>query len=308
MVEACAKRRVSRILQAALRDGGQRELKVLVTGAGGGVGQAMVAHCVSAGDEVFAHDHASLDIADGAAVRATLERERPETVINCAAWTDVDGCQSDSERAYAANARGPENLANGCREVKASLITISTDFIFDGAKEGFYTQRDDPRPQSVYSKSKLYGERLAQAACARTIVVRTGWVFSVGGQNFLSAVIGRVRRGEHIKAIGDAYGTPTSAVHLAARLRELAVLDLPGIYHVTNSGDGTTYEKFTHEALKIAGCEAGSVESVEMDSLKRPAPRPRNSRLRCLISPAIGLAPLPDWQDALREFALVSDG
>jgi dTDP-4-dehydrorhamnose reductase len=282
-------------------------LKVLVTGAGGAVGRAMVAHCRNAGDEVFAHDHASLDIADGPAVCATLERERPDTVINCAAWTDVDGCESDPQRAAAANTRGPENLAAGCREVGASLITISTDFVFDGSKEGFYTQRDDPRPQSVYGKAKLDGERRAQAACARTIVVRTGWVFGAGGKNFLSAVIERVRRGEKIKAIGDAYGTPTSAVHLAARMRELALLDLPGIYHVTNSGDGTTYEKFTHEALKIAGCETGSVECVGMDSLKRPAPRPRNSRLRCLISPALGFAPLPEWREALREFALLSE-
>jgi dTDP-4-dehydrorhamnose reductase len=136
--------------------------------------------------------------------------------------------------------------------------------------------------------------------------VRTGWVFGAGGRNFLSTVIERARRGERIKAIGDAYGTPTSAVHLAARLRQLAELDLPGIYHVTNSGDGTSYEKFTLEALAIAGCENDGVESVSMDALDRPAPRPRNSRLRCVLSPALGLAPLPDWQEALREFAEIN--
>jgi dTDP-4-dehydrorhamnose reductase len=281
-------------------------MKVLVTGAGGMLGRAVVKHCASHGDEVFAHDHHSLDIADESAVNETFEREQPEVVINCAAWTDVDGCELDRERAFAANARGPEALASACRHTGAQLLTISTDYVFDGAKDGFYTQRDDPRPTSVYGLAKLEGERRAQAACARTVIVRSGWIFGVGGRNYLSRVIELAQGGQPLKAISDAYGTPTYAAHLAARLRELAALDLPGIYHIVNSGAGASYEEFTRAALLAAGDSQAKIESVAMNSLQRPAPRPRNSRLRCLLSEAIGLQPLPDWQQGLKEFVAAS--
>jgi dTDP-4-dehydrorhamnose reductase len=278
-------------------------LRVLITGAGGMVGRALVAHCRAQGDEVSAHERARLDITNAAEVYATVARARPETVINCAAWTDVDGCELNPERALAVNAEAVETLALASRAGGASFITISTDYVFAGDKEGFYTQRDDPEPQSAYGMSKLQGERRAQVASARTIIVRTGWVFGPNGKNFLTTALARARRGEQLPAINDAYGTPTYAPHLAARLRELAALDLPGVYHVANSGDGTSFAGFARAAVALAGNNEATVAEVSMDSLQRPAPRPRNSRLRCLLSVAIGLASLPDWQDALREFA-----
>ena len=198
--------------------------------------------------------------------------------------------------------RDPENLARASREVDAAFVTISTDYVFNGEKDGFYTQRDQPAPESIYGLSKLEGERRAQLAYARTIVVRTGFVFGPGGTNFLSTIIDRARRGEKLKAIRDAYGTPTYAPDLARRLRELVELDLPGIYHVVNQGDGVSYEEFTRTALDAGGYASTNLESVEMDSLKRPAPRPRNSRMRCLLSKQIGLAELQSWKDALHEF------
>jgi dTDP-4-dehydrorhamnose reductase len=267
------------------------------------VGRALVAHADARGDEVFAHERESLDITKPEAVREAFERARPEAVVNCAAWTDVDGCELNPERALLVNAEAVEILAAHSRLVGASFVTISTDYVFDGGKEGFYTQRDDPEPQSAYGIAKLQGERRAQRASARTVVVRTGWIFGAGGKNFLATAVERARRGEHLKAISDAYGTPTYAPHLAARLRELAARDLPGTYHVVNGGAGASFLEFAREAARAAGVEGVEIESVLMDSLQRPAPRPRNSRLRCLLSEAIGLAPLPDWQTALREFA-----
>lgn len=267
------------------------------------VGRALVKRCTALGDEVLAYDHESLNIADAQSVSEIIMRERPESVINCAAWTDVDGCESNSEKAFAVNARGPENLAAACRKADASFIHISTDYVFDGAKHGFYTQRDNPNPQSVYAASKLEGERRAQLASARTIVVRSGWIFGEGGRNILSSIIARTRRSQHLKLIYDSWGTPTYAPHLVARLRELAALDLPGIYHVVNSGDGASYEEFALLALDAAGLDSSSHERISADSLKRAAPRPRNARLRCLLSEAIGLQPLPFWKDALKEFA-----
>jgi dTDP-4-dehydrorhamnose reductase len=267
------------------------------------VGRTVVEHCLAHGDEVLAHNRQSLDISDEAAIEATFRRDVPEAVINCAAWTDVDGCESDPHRAFEVNAGGVEKLASGSRHCRARFLTISTDFVFDGTKDGFYTQRDDPNPLSIYGQCKLQGERAAQLAYARTIVVRTGWIFGSGGRNFLSTIIERARRNEHLKAISDAYGTPTYASDLAARLRDLARLDLPGVYHVVNSGAGASYEEFAQAALTAADCYPAKLEVVSMNTLSRPAPRPRNSRLRCLLSEAIGLPTLPDWETSLKVFA-----
>jgi dTDP-4-dehydrorhamnose reductase len=278
-------------------------LKVLVTGARGMVGRAVEEYCRANGDLVLAYDHKSLDISDLDSVKSTLRRDQPEFVVNCAAWTDVDACERDRDRAFAANAAGPENLAHGSREIDAGLITISTDYVFDGKKDGFYTQRDQPTPESTYGLSKLKGERRAQLAYARTIVVRTGFVFGPGGTNFLSTIIERAGRGEKLNAIRDAFGTPAYAPDLARRLRELAQLDLPGIFHVVNAGPGVSYEEFARAALELSGHDSTNLGSVEMASLSRSALRPRNSRLKCLLSDALKLTPLPFWKDALQRFA-----
>jgi dTDP-4-dehydrorhamnose reductase len=277
-------------------------LKVAVTGAGGLLGQAVKTLCAAYGDEVHAFDHHALDISEPSAVNSRLSDLKPEVVFNCAAWTDVDGCESDPNRAERVNARGPQLLASTCRDIDALLITVSTDYVFDGTKDGFYTQRDQPNPLSVYGRFKLEGEQRAQTAYARTIVIRSGYIFGDGGTNFLSTVLDRSRRGDRLRAISDMTGTPTYAPDLAARLRELAKLDLPGIYHVVNAGDGVSFETFTRKALEIGGVDAAGLTSTTLAELNRPAPRPRNSRLRCLLSEAIGLTPLRGWQAALEDF------
>jgi dTDP-4-dehydrorhamnose reductase len=282
-------------------------MKLLITGAGGMVGHVLAQHCRARSDEVFAFDREGLDITDERGARETFTRLRPDAVINCAAWTDVDGCELDPQRAFLVNSQGVEVLATASRLAGASFITISTDYVFDGRKpEGFYTQRDDPHPLSAYGAAKLEGERRAHIAYARTSIVRSGWIFGPGGRNFLATVVTRARRGERLKAISDSFGIPTYAPDLAARLRELAELDLPGIYHVVNSGEGASFESFARAAAEVAGTPDVEIESVSMDSLKRPAPRPRNSRMRCLVSEAIGLSPLRDWHDALKEFAALT--
>jgi dTDP-4-dehydrorhamnose reductase len=277
-------------------------VKVLVTGSGGMVGQAVSDHCKSAGDDVLSYTHQALDIGDFNNVMKTLQAEKPDVVINCAAWTDVDGCELQPELAFETNALGPENLAMACREIDAVLVTISTDYVFNGRKEGFYTQKDQPDPESTYAMSKLDGERRAQAAYARTIVVRTGFVFGPGGTNFLSTIVERARRDKKLMAIKDAYGTPTYSRDLAVRLRELAALDVPGLYHVVNQGEGVSFADFARQAVELAGCDGVEIQAVSMDSLKRPAARPHNSRLRCLRSEAIGLPALRDWRSALKEY------
>src|SRR5215210_6474989 len=162
-------------------------MKVFITGAGGMVGRLLAEHCRERGDEVAAFDRGGLDITDERAVREAVSAARPDAAVNCAAWTDVDGCELDPQRAFLVNSQGVEMLATGARLAGASFVTVSTDYVFDGRKEGhFYTQRDDPHPLSAYGAAKYEGERRAQAASARTSVVRSGWVFGPGGQNFLS--------------------------------------------------------------------------------------------------------------------------
>jgi dTDP-4-dehydrorhamnose reductase len=278
-------------------------LRVLVAGAGGMVGRAVVTYCAKNEDDVVGLDHRQLDISDPVATVDAVRQNQPDVVINCAAWTDVDGCELNRERAFEANAAGPENLARAAREIDAQLITISTDYVFEGTKAGFYTQRDQPAPKSIYGLSKLAGEHRAQLANARTVVVRTGFIFGSGGSNFLSMIIERARRGEPMKAISDSYGTPTYAPDLARRLRELAKRDLPGVFHVVNAGDGVSYEEFARAALDLSGQTATKLATVATADLKRPAPRPVNSRLKCLLSEAIGLEPLPFWRESLAEFA-----
>ncbi|MBV9925988.1 MAG: dTDP-4-dehydrorhamnose reductase [Acidobacteria bacterium] len=279
-------------------------MRVIITGAAGLVGSALTQHCRARGDEVFAFDREGLDITDERAVRETFKSLHPDAAVNCAAWTDVDSCELDPQRAFLVNSQGVEALATAARLSAASFVTVSTDYVFDGRRENhFYTQRDEPHPLSAYGAAKLEGERRAQAACARTSVVRTGWLFGQGGKNFLATVVERARRGEALRAISDSYGTPTYAPDLAARLRELAELDLPGIYHVVNAGEGASYEGFARAAIEVADISDVRIETVTADALPRPAPRPRNSRLRCLISEAIGLRPLRDWREALAEFS-----
>lgn len=276
-------------------------MKVLVTGANGMLAKAVIADCREKGDYVFTYTRQELDISDREDVFERLVSARPEVVINCAAYTDVDGSESNEKRCYMANAVGVENLALACRKIDAAFVTVSTDYVFDGEKKGFYTQTDTPNPQSVYGRAKFDGEILAQKACARSIIVRSGWIFGADGANFLSIMHQLLEQEKPIKVIADSYGTPTYADDLAKRLRELALLDLPCIYHVTNSGTGASYADFAREVCKIGDFDESLLETVSFAELKRPAPRPVNSKLACLFSEKFGLSPLPDWQQSLAE-------
>ena len=277
-------------------------MKIFITGANGMVARAAIKHCETIGDEIVARTRQGLDIADKAAVREIFEQEKFGAVINCAAYTDVDGAETNVEKCYAANAVGVENLALAAKEINAAFVTISTDYVFDGANENFYTQRDTPNPLGFYGQSKLEGEIRARNAYARSVIVRSGWIYGRGGTNFLSVMDKLLAEGKRIKAIEDSFGTPTFADDLAKRLRELAALDLPAIFHVTNSGAGTSYAGFARKVCALKNYDFDLLESAASDSLKRPAPRPKSSKLACLFSEKLGLSPLPDWEKALAEF------
>lgn len=279
-------------------------MKILITGANGMVARATAEYCRSIGDEVVALTRAELNIASLPKVDAELSNIRPDAVINCAAYTNVDGAEEEKQASYDANATGVENLASVCKKLDSVFVTISTDYVFDGEKSDFYTQRDTPNPHGVYAKTKYYGEILARNQYARSIIVRSGWIYGNGGTNFLSVMHKLLAEGKSIKAISDSYGTPTYAGDLAHRLRELAELDMPCIFHVTNSGEGTSYAGFAEKVCEIDGFDKGLLEMVSKDDLKRPAPRPVSSKLACLFSEKFGLEPMPHWENALEKFLL----
>ena len=277
-------------------------MKILITGANGMVARATAEHCRSIGDEVFALDRSELNIASLPKVEARLSEIRPDAVINCAAYTNVDGAETEKQASYDANATGVENLALVCKKLDTVFVTISTDYVFDGQKSDFYTQRDTPNPSGVYAKTKYYGEILARNQYARSIIVRSGWIYGHGGTNFLSVMHNLLAEDKSIKAIFDSYGTPTYSGDLARRLRELAELDMPCIFHVTNSGEGTSYAGFAEKVCEIGGFDKKLLEPVSKDDLKRPAPRPASSKLACLFSDRFGLQPLQHWEKALEKF------
>ncbi len=277
-------------------------MKIVVTGAKGMVARAVVQYCTSQGDDVVGLSRPELDISDRGSAIGTISEIRPNALINCAAFTDVDGSETNEAASYAANAEGVENLAAACREIDAAFVTISTDYVFDGSNPGFYTQRDTPKPLGVYAKAKREGEIRAFAQYPRSIIVRTGWIYGEHGTNFLSAIPRLLGEGKSIAAIADSFGTPTFAEDLAARLRELAAADLPGVYHVTNSGPGCSYLEFAEKVCELGGFDKGLVRRSSHLDLNRPAPRPVSSKLACLISERLGFESLRDWEDALAAF------
>lgn len=275
-------------------------MKILITGANGMVARAVATLCRDLDDDVHAWTRSDLDITDVAACQQTITDLSPDAVINCAAYTDVDGAESNSELAYAANAFGPQNLALACKEAGAHFVTISTDYVFDGSNLGFYFESDEPRPLSVYGESKVDGERRTINANPTSAVVRSGWIYGDSGTNFLSVMHRLLADGKGIKAISDAYGTPTFAGDLAIRLREIADMKGAGIFHVANSGEGASYLGFAEKVCEIGGFDRGLLESVSHHELKRPAPRPVSSKLA-----SVRLDPLPEWTDALSRFLTV---
>ena len=277
-------------------------MKFVITGANGMLARAAKKLGTGIGDEVLALTRSELDISDRDAVLAAVADVRPDAILNCAAYTDVDGAETHEAAAYRANADGVENLAEACARGGAIFVTVSTDYVFDGVNPGFYTQRNSPNPLGIYARSKRAGEVRAFAAYPRSIIVRSGWIYGEHGTNFLSVIPQLLADGRSIKAISDSYGTPTFAGDLAARLRELAEADLPGVYHVTNAGPGCSYLEFAEKVCEVGGFDRRLVQPASFADLKRPAPRPVSSKLACLISEKLGFAAMRNWEDALADF------
>jgi dTDP-4-dehydrorhamnose reductase len=272
-------------------------VRILVTGAAGQVGSEVAAHL--AHHDTVPADRARLDICDRAAVEQALGSLLPDAVVNCAAWTNVDGCESDPERAFVANAVAVRHLAVACARIGAHLVHVSTDYVFAGDCDRPYHEWDRPDPRSVYGHSKLGGELELTAHARSWALVRTSWVFGRRGRNFVDTILARARQGGPLSVVTDQRGCPTYAPDLAGVLARLAAGRHQGVFHVTNAG-ACTWHELAVAALELAGLPA-MVGETTAAALARPAPRPANSVLADNALASVGLARLRPWREALAE-------
>jgi dTDP-4-dehydrorhamnose reductase len=270
-------------------------MRIAVTGAGGGLGRAFLASVPAEHETVgFARD--DLDVRDHREVVRRLGAFEPDLIMHFAAMTSVDMCEAEPGRAAETNVLGSFNVAVAARRSGARLVALSTDYVFDGEKGAPYDERDRPNPMSVYGRTKLAGERAAEAVAPDLLVVRTAWVFG-SGKDFLSRAVRRLRSGEDVGGIVDQIGSPTHVVDLAERLLPLVGADVRGIVHLAG-GEATTW----HDVLvrvKRAGGLAGPVVSQKADEVGRPAPRPTNSSLASVVLPGTGVPPMPPLDESL---------
>ena len=269
-------------------------MRILLTGAGGQLGRALAPALVD--HELAAYDRTGLDIADLSRVRDAVRAQQPELVLNAAAYNAVDQAETELEAAYRANAVGPRNLALAAAEAGASILHVSTDYVFDGEASRPYHEYDHPNPRSVYGRSKLAGEDAVRALNPRHYLVRTAWLYAPAGRNFPSTILARARQGP-LRVVDDQRGSPTYAPHLAAVLARLIATRAYGTWHLAGAGEASWYE-LTLELLRLAGIDC-AVLPVTTAEYPRPAPRPRYSALTSIQEPHLRL---PRWEDGVREF------
>lgn len=274
-------------------------MRVLVTGSTGQLGADLVAHCEKKGDDVIAADRSRLDIGERSAVHGAISMLRPDVVVNTAAWTAVDACESDVDRAYRVNALGPRFLREACADAGAFLVHISTDYVFDGTADRPYHEWDVPNPASVYGASKLAGEHEVGPDAT---VIRTSWVCGAHGNNMVKTILRLLERQTRLSFVDDQRGCPTFTADLAPMVRRLAVERRLGVHHVTNQGEVSWYE-FVREVVAEAGRDPAMVEPITTADLDppRPAPRPANSVLDNAALRVAGIPLLRHHADPLRE-------
>lgn len=276
-------------------------MRVIVAGAGGMLGHDVVHALERAGHEPLAADRSALDVLDEQAVSAHFERQRPDAAINCAAWTDVDGAEANAAAARAVNVDGARNLARGAAANGASLVHVSTDYVFAGdppldtaGTRRPYVESDPTGPRSVYGQTKLEGEHEVLGASPRHTVVRTAWLYGVHGKNFAATMLRLASERDTVQVVDDQIGSPTWSGHLAPALVGLLEREVSGLVHLAGGGH-VSWNGFCREIFRQAevGCV---VEAIGSDQMPRPAPRPAWSALE---SERDDVLAMPDWRDGV---------
>jgi dTDP-4-dehydrorhamnose reductase len=274
-------------------------MHVVITGAGGQLGHELVK--VYDGHPVTGLTHDQLDVAEEAAVNAAVEELRPDLVVHAAAWTDVDGCERDPDRAHVVNALGAWWLARACRARGAPIVVLSTDYVFGGHGDDDrrpYTEFDVPAPVNAYGHSKAAGEQLVRAATDQHYIVRTSWVFGGHGGNFVKTMLRLAAERNEVRVVADQVGSPTYAADLARAIHELSVSGRFGTYHRTNRGACSWFD-LAAETFRLAGMDV-DLQRQHSAELDRPAPRPSWSVLSNRHTELTGFRTMPSWQDGLR--------
>jgi dTDP-4-dehydrorhamnose reductase len=275
-------------------------MRVLVTGAGGMLGQALLPALEAAGHEALGLKHGDADVTRLDALRHPLKSFQPDWIIHLAAFTRVDDCEAQADRAHLVNGLGARNAAQAAMEANAGILALSTDYVFDGAARRPYREYDPVGPRSVYGASKLAGERAVREVNPRHIIVRSAWLYGRGGPNFVDTILRKRRAGEPLKVVDDQRGSPTFTADLAPALVRLVQAAQYGTYHCTNGGECSWHELATY-ALGRSGLDP-EIERTDTRSLGRHAVRPAYSVLSNLWFEHVTGSRLPHWQDAVDRY------
>ena len=273
-------------------------MRLLVVGAAGMLGHALVPTARAAGHEVIERDIDSIDITDAPGTAAIVAADAPEAVINCAAWTDVDGAEEHEDLALRVNGEGAGNLAAAARAAGARIVQISTDYVFPGDAREPYVESDPTGPRSAYGRTKLAGEQAVAAAAPDHVIARTAWLYGAGGRNFVDTMLALGAEREAVRVVDDQVGCPTWAGHLAPALVEIAAGTATGVFHAAGGGHCSWFD-LAREALAATG-SACRVEPTTTAEFPRPAPRPAFSVLQ--TERGEDAVHLPHWREGLAGF------
>ena len=275
-------------------------MKVLVTGVKGQLGYDVVKELEKRGYQPIGVDRDEMDLMDNDAIRTFIMELKPEAIIHCAAYTAVDKAEEEVETCYQINAESVKVISECAKELDVKLIYISTDYVFDGTKEGEYVETDLPNPINVYGASKLKGEQYVQTLLEKYYIVRISWVFGVNGNNFIKTMRRLGSERDELNIINDQVGSPTYTADLAPLLVDMMETDKYGIYHATNEETCSWYE-FANEIFKQSGIEV-KTNPITTDQYPTAAKRPMNSRMSKAKLKANGFNLLPTWQEALAHY------
>lgn len=275
-------------------------MKILITGSKGQLGLELTKQLEKEKKyEIIATDRDELNIIDINSVNEFLLNNKPDVVINCAAHTAVDLCETDVENAYKINAIGPRNLAIVCEKIGAKLVQVSTDYVFDGNGTRPYREDDTTCPNSIYGTSKLMGENFVREFCSRYFVVRTAWLYGEGN-NFVRTMLKLSETNSELNVVNDQFGSPTSTVDLAKAIIDLMNTEHYGVYHGTCEGQCSWYD-FAKKIFEIKNIDI-KVNPVTSEEFKRPAPRPAYSVLDNFMLKLVGLNSFRTWEKSLEEY------